>query len=993
MKNLTNQQASDLLKAWIALEVLSPQIVHKITALAYRNNSSIIKFDDAPLPWENEGEKTPTETKLSYQVILGTIDFKKAIDLLLARYSNNNAAIEEDYSATGRAIIGVLELDSKGCPFSLNLSSFAWGINETLTGNITDLYQWSNIEKNLLKNFIEEICEKDKNNNYIPLSRAKIEEAAEYLIDLFKIPRELIADKPFAIKICSKKDHNPPQPPLLNSFYLKDLELANSLVTTSSATENLKKYLGIETPKNPHNILDNDSLMENILAPQNIPSSRWPSVGRNPLVLLQQAAVNLSQSELKDDGILAVNGPPGTGKTTLLRDVIASVVTKRAEAMLKFADPATAFSKTGHQIPTGNGWLDLYGIDESLKGFEILIASSNNKAVENITAELPSLKAIASDAEELRYFSCLASKITGVKSWGIISAVLGNSGNRSRFRQNFWWDKDFGLATYLAEAIGNPQTIDIDPETHEIIEPRPPKIIAENNPPRSSTEALQRWKEAQKSFVKALNNYQKQQTELENLRKDIHEFEVLVSSLDLSNNSLQELLAEHQKTKPHFIAHILRFSSATKWKKLRDKLHISVELEKKLLLISQKIRPHIINKEFFLKNHSDKNQTSPWYNSTTQELRDEVFIESIKLIKAFIDAAARPLLNNLGILMKFFNNPNNLFEESKNKEFDKDIALFLPSLWSSFFLVVPSVSSTFASVGSMMKYLPPNYLGWLIIDEAGQAVPQAAVGAILKTKRAVITGDPLQIEPVVTLPKILTEKIFNEFKADSNRFNAPKASVQTLADSASNYYAEFCTIHGNRSVGFPLLVHRRCAEPMFSISNVIAYERLMVQAKPKKPSLIQTCLGKSIWFDVKGESSDKWCKEEGEKVIEILNKLKTHLITPDLYIITPFKNSATNLCDAIRDSNVMDGWQDSTWINEHVGTVHTVQGREADSVILVLGAQAEKENGARLWAGLTPNILNVAVTRAKENLYVVGNKELWKEVGVFKELHDRISHG
>jgi superfamily I DNA and/or RNA helicase len=32
----------------------------------------------------------------------------------------------------------------------------------------------------------------------------------------------------------------------------------------------------------------------------------------------------------------------------------------------------------------------------------------------------------------------------------------------------------------------------------------------------------------------------------------------------------------------------------------------------------------------------------------------------------------------------------------------------------------------------------------------------------------------------------------------------------------------------------------------------------------------------------------------------------------------------------------------------------------------------------------------VAVTRAKEALYVIGNKELWKDIGVFKELYDNV---
>lgn len=72
-----------------------------------------------------------------------------------------------------------------------------------------------------------------------------------------------------------------------------------------------------------------------------------------------------------------------------------------------------------------------------------------------------------------------------------------------------------------------------------------------------------------------------------------------------------------------------------------------------------------------------------------------------------------------------------------------------------------------------------------------------------------------------------------------------------------------------------------------------------------------------------------------------------------------------------------------SWTRERVGTVHTVQGREADSVILVLGAPMPAQRGARGWAGGAPNILIVAATRAQDNLYVVGSRTTWGDASVF----------
>jgi superfamily I DNA and/or RNA helicase len=392
----------------------------------------------------------------------------------------------------------------------------------------------------------------------------------------------------------------------------------------------------------------------------------------------------------------------------------------------------------------------------------------------------------------------------------------------------------------------------------------------------------------------------------------------------------------------------------------------------------------VADEVLFQNEHKAKQVTTPWFPPQAQRIRDDVFISAIALHRAFVDAAAKPIRHNLGA---FINTLAAAPFPTAAKE------QLLPDLWSSLFLVVPLISTTFASVNRMLGRLPRESLGWLFVDEAGQASPQSAVGALMRAKRVLIVGDPAQVEPVVMLPDSLTNAICLRFGVDPDNFGAPSASVQTLADSASTYKSEFPTRVGGRIVGAPLLVHRRCAEPMFSTSNSVAYAGLMVSATPPRESRIREILGPSRWLNIRGSGEDKWSQEEGERALLLLRRLAEAGVKPDIYLVTPFVIVADRLRQLIRASGILQAWQindDWRWTAERVGTIHTVQGREAEAVILVLGAPLVSQTGARGWAGSRPNLLNVAVTRAKEVLYVIGNRELWEHAGVFTELASRL---
>ena len=166
-------------------------------------------------------------------------------------------------------------------------------------------------------------------------------------------------------------------------------------------------------------------------------------------------------------------------KTTLLRDLVAGIVTQRAQAMVRFENPETAFLPTDLKLSVGQAWIHLYKVSDSLKGFEIVVASSNNKAVENVSAELPGVDAIAADASHLRYFKTISDSIHGRETWGLIAAILGNAQNRYRFKQLFWWEENKDFNSYLRAVTGSlPNTTNTEQPQPTIWEEDPPTTRA-----------------------------------------------------------------------------------------------------------------------------------------------------------------------------------------------------------------------------------------------------------------------------------------------------------------------------------------------------------------------------------------------------------------------------------------------------------------------------------------------------------------------------------
>ncbi|MFZ0167229.1 MAG: hypothetical protein WAL12_26890, partial [Trebonia sp.] len=218
----------------------------------------------------------------------------------------------------------------------------------------------------------------------------------------------------------------------LNSFYADDLTRIGTAVAKGAVGAALREYLTRAADIDQGKRIDvrhQPAAVWSGCVPGRIPPGRWVTNADRPLALSQQFAVNEIMDRLAHSaGLVAVNGPPGTGKTTMLRDVIAAIVVERAVRLADLPDPGTAFDATRpYRWQSGKMTHWITPLISELAGFEIVVASSNNGAVENVTTEIPGPGGIGSrwrqSADGVDYFTSTARLVHG----------------EGAFTKSFWW--------------------------------------------------------------------------------------------------------------------------------------------------------------------------------------------------------------------------------------------------------------------------------------------------------------------------------------------------------------------------------------------------------------------------------------------------------------------------------------------------------------------------------------------------------------------------
>jgi len=332
---------------------------------------------------------------------------------------------------------------------------------------------------------------------------------------------------------------------------------------------------------------------------------------------------------------------------------------------------------------------------------------------------------------------------------------------------------------------------------------------------------------------------------------------------------------------------------------------------------------------------------------------------------------------------------------------DKRSPIKLEAKYRRFAKVSPCLVSNF-------HMTPDFFIGWqgedmplwntidlLIVDEAGQVSPDVGVGMFALAKRALVVGDTNQIEPVWNTGETTDRSNAVKFgltahTKDPRYDNLAIAGYTTAKGNLMKIAGQSCAVQKHDDIrGLLLTEHRRCVPELVAYCNALIYAGRL---QPLRPALDPATRLLPVFGTLDIQGKDKrvgesrqnydeaativaWLKNNRERIENHYRDEESGEKVPLwklVGIVTPFKTQA-NLIERLLRKEISDLARKNSKLT--VGTVHAFQGAEREIVIFSPTYGHGYSGG--MFFDKSPNMLNVAVSRAKDSFLVIGNLALF----------------
>ncbi|OGL45324.1 MAG: hypothetical protein A2W05_01475 [Candidatus Schekmanbacteria bacterium RBG_16_38_10] len=302
-------------------------------------------------------------------------------------------------------------------------------------------------------------------------------------------------------------------------------------------------------------------------------------------------------------------------------------------------------------------------------------------------------------------------------------------------------------------------------------------------------------------------------------------------------------------------------------------------------------------------------------------------------------------------------------------------ALDVLKIWSS---TLKSVRRTFPLI--------PGIFDYVIFDEASQVDLPSAAPALYRAKRAIIVGDPMQLTHIAGITRDIDKGIAKIHGLTENKDIYP--SRIRYCDVSLYKCAENSLTHKP----IMLINHYRSEDQIIALCNKVFYEGNLKIKTTLDYARYPGSLPRGIqWVNCAGEvlkhpAGSRLNKDEVVLVNKVFQEVLQKISGTSLSIgvVTPYSRQQDAIHEKISQSTPAD------LLEEHsvkILTAHKFQGSEKDIIIFSLVLSARGNGNSDRWYNIYPQILNVALSRAKYLLYIIGDKNFcYIRHGVLKRL-------
>ena len=700
-----------------------------------------------------------------------------------------------------------------------------------------------------------------------------------------------------------------------------------------------------------------------------------------PLSISQRKTL-LSYLTAEENAVTAVNGPPGTGKTTLLQSIVATEVVKAA---LK-----------GEEAPV------------------ILACSSNNQAVTNIIDSFINAKSSMDDLSGRwipdfnGYATYLPSNSKSPKSLKNINFLKGNLfGHEGTLcdlenedylydAEDHFYNKFRDYFGYEASSIENA----CDELQQKIIDIE--DILLEGG--QTATDYI--------NSINAINNFLLR--EEDHIQKNTFEIVKLQQWRSIFTK-IKELSDEDEVRAT--IAQYFKTNDTPFNEKDTDCIF---KIEPKILADSKSITAYIkqcinifnisLQANLKLKNWKTKNEIKGYPFVSEEKMwtfEYQKMKENDKSTRFFYDEIDVSLRHKAFLLATHYWEARWLHATNDAIENDTEKGTgewAISNKWRRRAMLTPCFVATFYMAPThflysqyqgenqegnpIFEYLPLyNFLDLLIIDEAGQVTPEVSIPVFSLAQKAIVVGDLQQIEPIWSIPpkidqgnlvkdQITLESSQYEYLNDLG-FLSSSGNIMKMAKNACEFETN---LGAKKENGLVLLEHRRCNDEIIGFCNELAYNGILkpMKGKAKEDQIFPSMIA----YHIEGVSEQKFNSRrnlnEVKAILNWLNENKENIqnaynvdaVESVLGIITPFASQKGELSKMLSDSGFK--------VNKmKLGTVHALQGAERE-IVLFSSVYSNEDEGVLFFdRDNKPNMLNVAVSRAKDSFILFGDTRIF----------------